>query len=100
MYSDDILMDRSVSVSVGVVLALLPLSSGMEDDLSTETTAVQRNSAQNPQLRRNTGPDCRESPGRRYDGGLHDYIGVFDVGFTLHHPELQLGGAGPPTGTC
>lgn len=35
-----------------------------------------------------------------YDGGLRYYGRVLDVGFTLNHPELQLGGAGPPAGTC
>lgn len=35
-----------------------------------------------------------------YDGGLRYYGRVLDVGFTLNHPELQLGRAGPPAGTC
>lgn len=34
-----------------------------------------------------------------YDRGLRYYGRVLDVGFTLNHPELQLGRAGPPAGT-
>lgn len=40
------------------------------------------------------------SVGLGYDGGLRDYGRVLDVGFTLNHPELQLGRAGPPAGPC
>lgn len=34
-----------------------------------------------------------------YDRGLRYYGRVFNVGFTLNHPELQLGWTGPPAGT-